>query len=133
VLSQMSWALATLGATGEELATLEQVMVRIHLRTLVGLTRAGGTGLLVADLVSSDQYPVEDITDETDLRALVERLSDERVAYTVCNLALIKQMLRHDEELRASCEPPRMGQPWLWTGRLDRTYLVYPLVLRRRS
>jgi hypothetical protein len=134
VLSQMSWALATLGGTDEPDPQLEQALLRIHLRTLIGLARPGGAGLLVADLVSSDRYPFDDVTPETDLRALVEHLSAERVAYTVSNLELIKQTFRRDEALVAGSEHPSiMGQPWFWTGRHDRTYLVYPLLFRRRS
>jgi hypothetical protein len=140
VLSQMSWALANVvnpvnaggaGATDLSQATLEQALLKIHLRTLVGLTRPGGAALLIADLVSSDKYPFDDLADDTDLRALVDRLSDERIAYAVCNLALIKQVLRRDDELSARLAPPAVGQPWLWTGSHDRTYLVYPLLLRR--
>ena len=134
VLSQMSWALQELADEGElPQAVLEQALLRIHLRTLLGLVRPGQPTLLVADLVSSDAYPFDELTPGTDLRALVEHLSEERIAYPVCNLALIKQILRKDEVLTAEGEPPQMGQPWLWTGRHDRTYLVYPLVLRRRA
>jgi hypothetical protein len=42
-------------------------------------------------------------------------------------------MLRRDPALAATSEPPSMGRPWLWTGPKDLTYLVYPLLLHRRS
>jgi hypothetical protein len=29
------------------------------------------------------------------------------------------------------CPSPEVGEPWLWTGSRERTFLVYPLILRR--
>jgi hypothetical protein len=134
VMSQISWSFARFGGNDVELRTmLEQAMVNVHLRVLLSLLRPGGVALLASDLVSTDTYPVDEIPPDADLRALVARLSTERLAYAVCNLELIQQLLRRDRSLRALCASTEIGQPWLWTGSQDRTYLVYPMVLRRLS
>lgn len=133
VLSQISWSLAR--AFGEDLemrATLEQAAVAVHLRTLLTVVRPGGAALLAADLVSSDNHPLDELPPDADLRALVASLSASRQAYAVCNPDLLQQILRRDRTLRALLASHHLGDPWLWTGSLDRTYLVYPMVLRRR-
>jgi hypothetical protein len=133
VMSQISWSFARIGGDDLGLRTmLEQAMVSVHLRTLLGLARPGGAALLAADLISTDTYPVDELAPETDLRALVTELSQARLAYAVSNPELIQQVLRKDRQLRDLCATQEIGQPWLWTGSHDRTYLVYPLVLRRR-
>ena len=132
VLSQMGWALsrAFQAEAAEELPALEQALVAIHLRTLVALTQPAGVALLIADLVSSEAYPIDALDANADLPELVRRLSEARIAYAVCNPDLIRQLLRRDPELRALCAPSEMKPPWLWTGSKDLTYLVYPLILR---
>jgi hypothetical protein len=37
-------------------------------------------------------------------------------------------VLRRDPALSAASEPLTMGEPWLWAGPKDLTYLVCPLV-----
>jgi hypothetical protein len=134
MLSQMSWALTH--HSGEEPATLpelEQALATIHLRTLVGLAKVGGVGLLVADLVSNAAYPVDELPADTDLHALVQKLAESRTAFTVCNPGFLRQLLRRDPELAARAAPPEMGGAWIWTGSQDRTFLVYTMLLRRRG
>jgi hypothetical protein len=143
VLSQMSWALEQLvvgPAHGQReqpaqaaLAVLQQVLVRVHLRTMLGLiTPATGVALLVADMVSSRTYPLDELPPDEDLRALTDTLAAQRVAFPVCNPELVRQIIRRDGELASVCQPPVMGQPWLWEGPKQLRYLVYPFVLRRR-
>jgi hypothetical protein len=132
VLSQMSWALARV-VPEEHKALLEQALVSIHLRTLHALCAPGRPALVAADLISSDSYPLEEAaTGGADLRALVDELAAANLAYAVNNPVLLRQIIRRDQVLSAGWAPPEVGDPWLWTGSLDRTYLVYPLVLRRR-
>jgi hypothetical protein len=133
VMSQISWSFARMG--GDDLewrTTLEQAMVNVHLRTLLGLCRPGGAALLAADLVSTDNYPLDELPEGTDLRALVSTLAASRQAYAVSNPELLQQVIRRDRRLREQVSAQEQGAPWLWTGSQDRTYLVYPLVLRRK-
>jgi hypothetical protein len=135
VLSQMSWALERLASpNGLPVPALEQALLRIHLRALLRAIRPSGAALLVSDLTSSLFYPpLEGLALGEDLRALTSKLAAQRTAYTVCNPELVQLILRQDAELAATCVPPTLGEPWLWTGPKAFTYLVYPFVLRRRA
>ena len=134
VLSQMSWALQQLAALDDTTwPVLEQALLQIHLRTMLGLIRPDGAALLMADLVASNVYPLDELAPDEDLRALAQTLASRRVAYPVCNPELVRQILRRDPELATSCAPPELGEPWLWDGPKQLTYLVCPLVLRRRQ
>jgi len=134
VVSQMSWALGFLASPDEMVAPmLEQALLRIHLRTILGLIRPTGAALLVSDLTSSHFYPpLDDLAPGEDLRGLTLELAAALLAYTVCNPLLVRQILRSDDELAATCQLPMLGEPWLWTGPKALTYLVYPFVLRRK-
>jgi hypothetical protein len=133
VLSQMSWALQHLASPdGMPVPALEQALLRIHLRAILRVIRPTGAALLVSDLTSSLFYPpLAELAPGENLRALVEQLAAQRVAYTVCNPELVRLILDHDAELAGTCLPPTLGEPWLWTGPKALTYLVYPSVLRR--
>jgi hypothetical protein len=135
VLSQMAWALERLAAAnGARDPMLEQALLRIHLGAILRLIRPTGAALLVSDLTSSLFYPpLAELPPDEDLRALTRRLAAQRIAYSVCNPELVRQMLRRDPELSETCMPPTLGEPWLWTGPHALTYLVYPFVLRRKS
>jgi hypothetical protein len=134
VLSQIAWALEHLASPdGRAVPTLEQALLRIHLRAILRIIRPKGAGLLVSDLTSSLFYPgLNELAPGEDLRALTQRLAAERAAYTVCNPELVRLTIHHDAELAVTCQPPMLGEPWLWTGPKALTYLVYPFVLRRR-
>ncbi|HEY0711405.1 MAG TPA: hypothetical protein VGF45_01935, partial [Polyangia bacterium] len=131
VLSQMSWALKRLGLGGEaaERAAFEQALVAIHLRTLLGLCRPGGTALLITDLISSEAYPLDALAPDADLGGLMDQLVQSRTAYAVSNPALLRQLIRRDPVLRTAVANTTRGQPWLWSGPGERTYLVYTLTL----
>jgi hypothetical protein len=135
VLSQMAWALERLASpTGTAEPALEQALVRIHLRAILRLARPTGAALLVSDLTSSFFYPpLAELPPDEDLGALTQRLAAQRIAHAVCNPALVRQILRRDAELSDTCQPPALGEPWLWTGPNALTYLVYPFVLRRKN
>jgi hypothetical protein len=129
VLTQMSWALEHLAEREELLPVLEQILLRIHLRTMLRLLHPTGAALLVADLVSSATYPLEELGPDEDLPALVRKVSSERRAFAVSNPDFIRLLARRDAELAG--HPPSIGEPWLWAGPKELTYLVCPLVFRR--
>jgi hypothetical protein len=134
VLSQMSWALEQLlTPDAGTLALMQQALLRIHLRALLALIQPAGAALLVADQVSTAAYPLDDLQPDDDLGALAARLAADRVTYPVCNPELVRQTLRRDPELAAVAQPPELGAPWLWDGPKQQTYLVLPIVLRRRQ
>jgi hypothetical protein len=132
MLSQMSWGLRRVFEKDpEELALLDQAMANIHLRVVLGMTKPGGTAIVVADLVSTEIYPLDELPPDADLPALVRELAETRTSYASSNPTLLKQVLRRDPKLASMCPSPEVGEPWLWTGSRERTFLVYPLILRR--
>ena len=134
VLSQMSWALEQLlTPDATTLTLLQQALLRIHLRTLLALVQPAGAALLVADQVSTAAYPLDELPPDEDLAALAARLASARITYPVCNPELVRQMLHRDPQLAAGTQPLELGDPWLWDGPKQQSYLVLPIVLRRRQ
>jgi hypothetical protein len=134
IISQMSWSLArTAGEDQALFTTLDQAMVNVHLRALLSLVKVDRPALVVADLVSSDRYPLDAAQPPSDLRALVDELAYNRLAYAACNPELMRRLIRSDRALAALCDRPQIGTPWLWDGSQERTYLVYPMLIRRQS
>jgi hypothetical protein len=107
-------------------------VVANHLNTLVGLTVAGGTSLFVTDLVSSNLFPVTELRSSPDLRESMNRIVASGHSYHSANPTLIEALLA-EERLGAHAGEPELLDPWLWTGRLDRTYFVYALRIPRRA
>lgn len=133
VLTQLSWCLAlNLGEQHPALPELRRALMVIHGRTLASLTRPGGTALVATDVISSDRYPLEDLPPDTDLAAVLDQVIVESRYYAGANPRLLGQVLRKDPVLAQAFAPARKLAPWLWPGRLERTYLVYALSLARR-
>lgn len=115
--------------TGVELRV---ATIAVHLRTLAGLCRGGGAALLASDIVSSDLYPLDELPEDIDLKALAaELIAQQQVVYAGANPLLVSRTLRRDAVARDAFAPLEVLDPWLWTGQFDRIYLVYPQLLRR--
>jgi hypothetical protein len=104
--------------------------VATHLHTLISLTAAGGVSLFVTDIVSSDLFPLHERAAGAGLDRVMNEVVDSGTAYHTANPVLIRALLDGD----SFCNRVRESQllkPWLWTGTLDRTYLVYALRMER--
>lgn len=125
VLTQMAFALRdVLGERHPALDAVRFALMRTHLSTLAALTAPGGVALFVSDVVSSSSYPVAEPLPEG--RTLTDVLRDvvgSGAGYFAANPELVAGLL-------AEVGTPELLDPWLWTGPLDRTYLVYALRLR---
>jgi hypothetical protein len=128
VLTQMAFALRD--ALGERHPALDAVrfaLMRTHLSTMAALTAPGGVALFVSDVVSSTSYPLEEVDEALpEGRTLMDVLRDvvnSGAAYFAANPELVAGLL-------AEVGTPELLDPWLWTGPLERTYLVYALRLR---
>ncbi len=135
LMSQLGWCVETV-LDDEHPAQIDVKIatIAIHLRTLAALCRPGGSALLASDVISSDHYPLDELPPDTDLRALAETLIPQReLVYLSASPVLVARALRHDAVLREAFDPPAILTSWLWTGRLGRTYLVYPQLLKRRD
>jgi len=123
VLTQMSFALRE--ALGERHPALEAArfaLMRTHLSTLVGLTSPGGVALFATDVVSSTTYPLEAPAPGRTTEDLLREVVASGTAYFAANPELVAGLL-------AEVGSPELLEPWLWTGPLARTYLVYALRL----
>jgi hypothetical protein len=124
VLTQMAFALgAALGERHPALDAARFAIMRTHLSTLVGATAPGGVALLANDLVSSTTY---DLAEPAPPRTLMDVLRDvvtRGAGYFAANPELLAGLL-------AEVATPELLDPWLWTGPLERTYLVYALRVR---
>jgi hypothetical protein len=124
VLTQMAFALR--GSLGERHPALEAVrfaLMRTHLSTLVGLTAPGGVALFASDVVSSTTYPLEERAAGRTTTDVLRDVVSSGAGYFAANPELVAGLL-------AEAGTPELLEPWLWTGPLDRTYLVYSLRLR---
>jgi hypothetical protein len=132
VLTQMSFALRkSLGEGHPMLGPIRVSIVTTHLRQLVGLTKVGGACLFTCDLVSSTTYPLGALAPDRDLRSVMNDIVDGGASYFAANPKLIREILHHDLELAERAGEPEPLDPWLWTGPLERTYLVYGLRFAR--
>lgn len=133
VLTQLSFGLRdALGDRHKMLGAIRLSMVLTHLRSLVGLTAAGGASVLACDLASSTHFPLDDLPPETALLDVMARIIDGESFYASANPNLILQLWEQDELLQGSTGEPNLLEPWLWTGPQRRTYLVYAIRARRR-
>jgi hypothetical protein len=135
LMSQLGWCVEmVLDDDHPAQVDVKIATIAIHLRTLAALCRPGGNALLASDVISSDHYPLDELPPDTDMRALAEKLVPQReLVYLSASPVLVARALRHDAVLREAFEPATVLTPWLWTGRLGRTYLVYPQLLKRRN
>ena len=124
VLTQMAFALRTsLGERHPALEPIRFALMRTHLSTLVGLTAGGGAALFASDLVSSSSYALDDLPPERPLMEVMRDVVDSGAGYFAANPELVAGLL-------GEVGTPELLDPWLWTGPLERTYLVYALRLR---
>lgn len=132
VLTQMSFRLRDeLGDAHPMLRPVRLSLIATHLNTLIGLTAVGGTSLFVCDLVSSSLFPIMDIQPAQNLRDVMIQIVESGTFYHAANPRLIRSILS-DGSLGERIDEPDLLDPWLWTGRLGRTYFVYVLRMLRR-
>lgn len=133
VLTQMSFAVsAELGDAHPALDLVRLSVVATHLNILVELTTPGGAALFASDLTSSSAFPVEELRSATNLRESVDRIVSSGAAYHSAKPDLVRTILASGA-LGERTGEPELLDPWLWTGRHDRTYFVYALRVRRHS
>lgn len=127
ILTQLSFALRqALGEKHPLLAPIRAAVMTTHLRVLLALTRVGGNVLFASDVVSSTSYDFDALPAERDLGAVLREIETNGTSYFAANPKRIKDALRYTDLVDHAAEPEELT-PWLWTGPLDRTYLVYAL------
>lgn len=125
---------AAIGAVGETHPRLLDLIMAIrqrHLLLMAELLAAGGTGVLVSDIVSTDTAPALADAAETQLPELVARLINERNFFTGANPAVLHRLFVTDPRIQPLVTDVQLSRPWLW--RLgSRSYAVCSLTVRRR-
>jgi hypothetical protein len=120
---QRSWARSAM-----EWGVLEAALTALHLTTLSGATRPGGSSVLVFDVLSSKYEPGLDALADQSTEALVSFVARSAARLQPKPDALLDQL--RTPGLAALFARPALTTPWLW--RLDDTLqLVYALVFRR--
>lgn len=100
-----------------------------HLRQLARALRAGGKGVLVTDLVSSETAPELMGTNHTELPALLRRLLAERNFFTGLHPQAILNDFCFDPALSRLTTDRRLTAPWLWQMG-PRVFAAFALVFR---
>jgi hypothetical protein len=133
ILTQLSFSLRQgLGESHPMLAALRLSVMTTHLRVLLELTKPGGTCLFASDVVSSTSYPLDALESERDLLEVVREIEASGASYFSADPKRIRGALLYTELAELATEPLELS-PWLWTGPLARTYLVYALRFSRRA
>ncbi|MDZ4697908.1 MAG: hypothetical protein SGI86_22435 [Deltaproteobacteria bacterium] len=133
VTTQLYYALnRAVAADDPMLVSIRHAGIVVHLRTLGMIVKPGAPVLLVTDALSSDSYPTETLVTETDLVQKTEDLASQVRLFEAGSPIVIRRILYRDTELIKLMEEPRLTAAWLWTGPLQRTYLVYSMRLKRR-
>lgn len=118
--------------TEEEWDKLSAVTTAVHLATLFGATRPGGSGFMAFDVASSDHLPGlltyrERPGDE--LQAFVEaQVASQRIALNPAPTQLLAQLT--GSGLGAALASARITLPWLWDIK-SAQQLVYGLSFQR--
>ena len=132
ILTQMSFAVRqALGERHRSLAAIRLSVVATHLNSMVALTAPGGSCLFTTDVVSSTTYPLLALAPGTDMQHVLSDVVAQGASYFAANPKLILDLMRHDPGLAESVGEPSTLEPWLWTGPLERTYLVYAMRFER--
>jgi hypothetical protein len=132
LLSQLMWACRdALGEHSRYLRAASLGLAVAHLRTLLRLTRPGGTAILVTDTLDSDTYPVVELYGRTDPIALLEDVTSKDLTFLGTGLPLLMQILLEDVEAAPLVADVAAEPPWLWAMTPQTTFLVYALKIRR--
>jgi hypothetical protein len=133
VITQMQLSVLTaLGDAHQLFDALRHTLALTHLHSLFELTKPGGRGLLVTDVLSNQNYRYLDrLTNEANLmQVLTDVVAAERVIY-VARPGLFHLLARQDPILaRASRLSPPIAA-WLWRNGPEARFLVYAMDLRK--
>jgi hypothetical protein len=91
-----------------------QAIRRTHLKLIVRLTEAGGSGLLISDFVSSVTAPQLSEVDDAQLPGLVMQLINSHNFFTGLNPVVLKASLQNEPDLAHSISRCELTGPWRW-------------------
>ena len=125
--------LQVVGDRNPRFGELRALVSRIHVRVLARLLAPAAPALLVTDLTSSDTYPLEDLADDTDLRALMQDLVGAGNVIHAAHPGLLSAEIRRQPELSAAYAVRTTVGPWLWHNGPSKVFLVYAVEITSRA
>jgi hypothetical protein len=133
LLSQlMHSCFVELGGAHPSLQAIAGALAGAHLRTLLALTRPGGTAVLVTDTVSSETYPLDELWGEQEPAALLERLELKQNVFSGTGPTFLRRLALEQQVAALLAGPPQLISPWLWRWGETITYLTYAYRFTRR-
>ena len=133
VLTQLLQTVVDVGVDPDDVARVALAVRDKHLRDLVRLTKAGGTCVLVTDVVSTRNAPWLLGMPTDDLEEHMARLVADHNFFTGANPYRIAAVLEEQVFFRDSVTMVRLVGPWLWAVTSDRMHLTCAIVARRRG
>jgi len=133
VLTQLLQTVIDVGLDPDDTTRVALAVRDKHLRDLVRLTKAGGTCVLVTDVVSTASAPWLLGVPTEDLEEHMARLVAEHNFFTGTNPYRIAALLEEEAFFRDSVTMVRLVGPWLWAVTSDRMHLTCAVVARRRA
>jgi hypothetical protein len=132
ILTQLQLVLLNVvGDQNPRFDDLRAALNRIQVRSLAGLLAPEGVGLLVTDLTPNNLFPLDDLTPDTDLAALMGHLIGAGSIIYAAHPGLLSAEIRRDPELRQHFAVHFPVGPWIWHNGPAHTFLVYGLEIRR--
>ncbi len=132
LLSQLSWAVGdAIGTDHPAAPRIRRALLRLHLRTLLALTRPGGVALLVNDVAVAPRGALEAQLLARGPRGAIEDRAAAGDLFRGAPPAALEEALAADPVLRARCASAEALEPWLWTRTAELTYLIHALRMRR--
>lgn len=131
LLTQIHWSCFQAQGQTAALNPLIRCALITHLCALAGLTRPGGSALLVTDVISSDSLPLWQIFSATDPRWLLDELDRTGALFSGTSPTLVGHVLQNEPALAGSVARHEIGAPWLWQQARNRILLVYAARLWR--
>lgn len=122
----------TLGENHADFLGLMQIVRQRHIELLVDATRAGGAGLLITDVVSSESVTQLSTIADVDLPRALMGLVQAGNFFHGLNPAVIESLFRTEPRIASQVESVEILPPWLWDFGV-RHYAVLAIRFLRRS
>jgi hypothetical protein len=131
LLTQLLQSIIDSSLPPRDLAPVSLALRDKHLADLAGLTRPGGTLVLVTDVVSATTAPQLLEAAPAELEDRMAELIASRNFFTGTNPYRILALLEEHDRFRDLVTDVRLLEPWLWRVTADRQHLTCVILARR--
>ena len=129
----MNSAVDAMGDDHPKLPELLATIRRTHIRLLARTVKAGGTGLLITDVASSDACSRITTAPDSELAGLESSLAANGQYFLGVEPALIEEQLKTDVYLVSRIRKTIRTPPWRWRITSRRTYLIVAFLFTARG